>query len=354
MYKFKGTAEYERNVRMIDEMAELKGKIVLGSSWALAAMFGRGETKQQVLEKQESNSPVFFAQNYLSEWVGSVENALVNIGDVLDLRTIANPVNEVKSKEDREIYLSMDVARSSKDSASQSSIAVLEVKRNKKMKISRIRLINLINLEKGLSFERQTVDLKRLKHKYDAKMIIIDGNTLGAGIIDEALKEHADPITGESLGCWDTVNTDQKPHEEDAEKIIYDLKAQGVNNDIIINFIDMIEGKKLLLLEKKQDAGYDVKDQETYKKEILPHLQVDFLIEEIANLKLKQLSSGKLGIERVTRRLDKDRFSAVAYGCYYIMKFEDDYQEEAQDNIRDFIMFSDSKNKRRGRRFTVV
>ena len=60
---YRGSSEYERNLKMLDEMAELKGKIVLGSDWRLACEgFGRGEPKSQILEKKEKLSPIFFGQ----------------------------------------------------------------------------------------------------------------------------------------------------------------------------------------------------------------------------------------------------------------------------------------------------
>lgn len=66
---FRGSDEFEKNLLMIDEMAELKGKMVLGSDWQLACTFGRGETKSQLLEKKAKLSPTFFAMNYESKWV---------------------------------------------------------------------------------------------------------------------------------------------------------------------------------------------------------------------------------------------------------------------------------------------
>src|SRR5690606_41686573 len=68
---FRGSDEFERNILMIDEMAELKGKLVLGSDWQLACSFGRGETRSQLLEKKAKLSPTFFALNYESRWVGA-------------------------------------------------------------------------------------------------------------------------------------------------------------------------------------------------------------------------------------------------------------------------------------------
>lgn len=334
---FRGTDEYERNLQMIDDMAELKGKMVLGADWQLAERYGRGETKSQILDKKSKLSPTFFAMNYESKWVGATDGALVDINKIMALRSLKKP--EFKGDNKSEYILSMDVARSNKDSNNQSSIAVLKIHRGKNGRIIRIRLVNIINLPNGLNFNAQAIELKRLKKTYNAKIIVVDGNGLGTGVVDELLQETIDPDTGESLGCWATINTDQQPEIQESEDIVYNLHSQGINSDIIINFIDMIESKKIMLLEKRQNADYDVNDIASYKK-IEPHIQTDLLLEEIANLKLKRLPSGKYNVEQVTSKIDKDRYSAFAYGLWYIKNFEDNVDSNENVDVSAFNFFN--------------
>lgn len=318
---FRGTDEFERNIMMVDQMANLEGRIVLGSDWQLACHYNRGEPKSQILEKKEKLSPTFFAMNYESRWVGSVDGSLVDINKVMDLRTLASC--ETSATKKGEYIISMDVARSNKDSNNQSSIAILKLNRGKSGKVSRVKLVNLINLPTGLNFTAQTIELKKIAKLFNAKVVIVDGNGLGSAVVDEAMKENIDPLTGEILDCWDTINNDKEPEVKGADKIIYDLHSQGINSDIIINFIDIIESKKLQLLMKNDSKDYDINDSEYIKNNVLPFVQTDLLLEEIANLKLKRLPSGKYTIEQVTKKIDKDRYSAVAYGLWYIKEFED-------------------------------
>lgn len=324
---FRGSDEYERSLKMIDDMANLKGVMVMGSDWQLACHYNRGEPKSKILEKKDKLSPTFFAMNYESRWIGVKDGALVDINKVMDLRTITSP--EFKSNKRNDYIIAMDVARSDNESNNQSSIAVFKLHRSKNGRIKQIRLINLINLPNGLNFTDQAIELKRIRSAYKAKAVVIDGNGLGTAIIDEVLKDTLDPNTGESLGCWKTMNTEREPEINDAEEIVYDLHAQGINSDIIVNFIDMVESKKLLLLEKKDNANYDINDENAIKS-IAPHLNTDALIEEIANLKLKKLSSGKYTVERVTKKIDRDRYSAVAYGLWYIKNYEDNYEQDEE------------------------
>lgn len=324
---FRGTSEYERNLKMYRDMINLKGVMVLGADWQLAHSYGRGETKAQILSKKERLSPTYFALNYESKWVGASSGALIDIKKMMDLRTITKP--EYKSDGKSEYVLSMDVARSESDSNNQSSIAVFRLSRSKNGRIKNIRLINLINLPNGLRFDEQTLELKRIRKAFNAKAVIIDGNGLGSAIIDEALKETFDPQTGENLGCWDTINTDKEPEVKDAEEIIYDFNPQAHNSDMIINFIDMVESKKLLLLEKIDNANYDINSDEEVKK-IAPHLQTDILLEEVANLKLVEKSNRKYSVEQVVRKINKDRYSAVAMGLWYIKNFEDNSESTSE------------------------
>lgn len=331
---FRGSDEFERNLRMLDEMAELKGKMVIGSDWQLAVNYGRGEPKSALLEKKSKASPTFFAMNYESKWVGASDGALVSINKVIDLRTLSSP--EFKGDNKSEYIISVDVARSSSQNNNQTSISVLKLKRNKDGKILKIYLVNLINLPNGLNFTAQSIEVKRIKNLYDAKVVVVDTNGVGAGLKDELLKDTIDPITGDNLGCWNTINTDDEPESSENEKIVYALTSQGINHDIIVNFIDMVESSRLQLLIKNTDNNYDINDKEHALK-LLPHTQTDLLLEEIANLKLKQLGSGKFTVEQLTRRVDKDRYSSLSMGLWYIKNFMDKVKERPVVNPYDFF-----------------
>lgn len=337
---FRGSDEFERNILMIDEMAELKGKIVMGSDWQLAVNYGRGEPKSAILDKKSKNSPTFFAMNYESKWVGASDSALVNITKVIDLRTLTTP--EFKGDGKSEYVLGVDVARSSSQNNNQSSIAIIKIKRNKEERIIRLSLVNLINLPNGLNFTGQAIEVKRIRNRYEAKRVVVDVNGVGSGLRDELLKEAFDPTTGDSLGCWDTMNTDDQPEIPRSPKLVYALTAQGINNDIIINFIDAIEGSKLQLLMKNADNNYDINDND-YAKKMYPFIQTDLLIEEVANLKLKQNPNGKYTIEQLTKRVDKDRYSALAMGLWYIKNFEDKVKDKTNQNANDFFFMRQPK-----------
>lgn len=318
---FRGSDEYQRSIQMYKGMVNLSGEMVLGSSWFLACWYGRGSSKSQILKKKKEMSPIAFAQNYESKWVGCADNALVNINKLMNCRSLTNTQKEAKN--DEEFYLGVDVARSQNTNNNQSSVCVAKVKRNKdRSKIISVDIVNIINIPNIMNFTAQACIIKKIRKRYNAKAVVMDGNGLGAGLIDECLKESFDPITNESLGCWNTINDDNTPEApEEAEQILYNLKAQSVQSKVVTNFIDMVASGRLRLLCNKQLNDFTISEQDDFDNEVAPFIQTDCLFEEVANLKLKQLPSGGVTIEKVVKKLDKDRVSALIYVLWYINEY---------------------------------
>ena len=328
---FKGSDEYQRSVDMVKDMVNLKGKIVLGSSFWLPCWFGRGSTKSQIFQKKRDMTMISFAQNYESEWVGASSGALVNINKLMNCRSLTKPVLSSTNKDD-EFYIGVDVARSQNTSNNQSFISVVKVNRTKdKSKIVSMDLVNLINIPNILNFTAQACTVKKYRKMYNAKAVVVDGNGLGAGLIDELLKESFDPVTKESLGCWDTINDDNEPEVPDiAEKILYNLKAQSAQSKIVTNFIDVVDSGKFRMLEAKKQSDFTELEYEDFDNCVAPYLQTDCLFEEIANLKLKHLNNGGVTIEKVVSKLDKDRVSATIYVLWLINEFYRDVYSQSE------------------------
>lgn len=329
---WRGSDEHSRNIAMIKNMIDLKGEIVLGSNWMLASWYGRGSTKSQILQKKSKMSSLAFDQNYGGRWTGTTTGALVNINNLIRCRSLETP--ELFCTDDKDDYfIGVDVARSENSSNNQSSLVVGKVIRDKfTNRILFIDIVNIINIPNVLNFTKQAIIVKKAKLAYNAKMVIVDGNTIGSGLIDELLKTNYDPDTKQTLECWDTINTDNEPEVKGAEKCLYDMKAQGTNTRVITIFIDMIDSGKLRLLEKNSNilSETEIKD---IKSEVMPFFQTDCLFEEIINLKLKSVNGGKsLSVEKVVKRIDKDRYSALAYMLWYVNEFESKVYQPKKEN----------------------
>ena len=176
---FKGSDEYQRSVDMSQDMINLNGKIILGSSFWLPCWYGRGSTKSQIFQKKRDMTMVSFAQNYESKWVGASNGALVNINKLMNCRSLPSPIIQSKNESD-EYYLGVDVARSQNTNNNQSFIAVVKVNRSKdKSRIVSMDLVNLINIPNIMNFTAQACVVKKYKQLYNAKAVVVDGNGLG-------------------------------------------------------------------------------------------------------------------------------------------------------------------------------
>ena len=318
---YRGSDEYNRSVRMVNGMRNCTGDIVLGSSWKLPCYYGRGSTKAQILKKKKNTNPIFFAQNYEQEWVGCANNALVDVNKLMATRTLEMPILEAQRESD-EYYIGVDVARSENTNNNQSAIIIIKAIRNPVNKrISELQVVNILGVSNKMNFKNQACLIKKIKKQYRAKMVIIDGNGIGAGLVDQLLSCSYDPITGENLGCFDTINTDNKPEISTEEKCVFDMKAQSYQTKVISYFINAVDSGILKMLVRKQEQDFSDKEREFYDKSVLPFVNTELLFMEIANLKLKILSSNNLTVEKAVRKIDKDKFSALSYAIFYIFEF---------------------------------
>lgn len=337
---FRGSDEWVRSVQMYRDMLDCKGEIVLGAGWMLACWMGRGSRKDQILKKKRDMTSVSFARNYEEKWVGAVDNQLVDIKSLLKIRTLTDPVyNNADGK--REIILGVDVARSANTNNNKTIISVLELHHANNGLIRQMDLINMYLVTNQLNFTVQACLVKQIQQQYKAKVIVVDTNGLGKGLLDELLKPNVDIQTGDTYPAWDTINGEIKSDYKDAIELVFalnsqerDIKTGGrINNSVIVNFIACVEGQKIRLLEERRDNEFDITDiQECLK--FAPYEQTNALVEEIANLKIKHLTNGEVTVERVLNKIDKDRYSSLAYALWWAMTFDNTLKTDDRDLVR--------------------
>ena len=66
-------------------------------------------------------------------------------------------------------------------------------------------------------------------------------------------------------------------------------------------------------------------------EELSPLVLQNFMLEEIANLKLKTLPSGAITVEKTVSKMNKDRFSCLAYCIFYILEYTNNIQEPVNE-----------------------
>lgn len=348
---YKNSDEYEQILKVLHDMIGLNGSFVFGSDWRIPIHFGR--QKMSTINKARDRNIIRFRQNYLCDWIGVSDGGLVNISKLMKAMILEKPELECpKDKNGKfllnEYIISADIARSNSENNNKTQIVVLKIIRDKSGRVRQVQAVNMINPPNGLNYEEQSIVIKRFFYKYGGnldmnksrvKAIIIDANGVGQGIVEKLLEEQTDYQTNDELGAFATINTEDKCQPY-APKLVYALKAQGINSDIIRIFIGYVESNKLKLLRKIDDMkeNDEFMGLESSVKDAMEHacLNAQFLIDEVANLKLKKTeSSGKYSVEQVVKRVDKDRWSALVYGLYYIDLFmnEDEIPEDDDDDL---------------------
>ena len=99
------------------------------------------------------------------------------------------------------------------------------------------------------------------------------------------------------------------------------MKAQGQQTKVVSYFINAVDSNILHMLTRKQEQDFTDKEREFFDKNVAPFMNTELLFMEITNLRLKVLSGNNLKVEKVVRKIDKDKFSALSYGIFYIMEF---------------------------------
>lgn len=335
---FRGTEEFQRNLNMVDDMANCKGSFVFGAGWELPVFFGL-TTKKFIMDikNDPTTSATAFDMNYSSKWVGASESALVNMDKVIALRKPSLKV-ELKATTNAEYVISMDVARSKSESNNQSAIVVGKLNRNKDGSIKSVDIVNIVIPPNGLTFTEQAIILKRMQKAYNAIAVVVDTNGLGKGIGDRCIEELEDRETGETFEAWDCINDETfKSKILNSPKILYSLNATGVNTNIIVNFWDYVEGVKLNLLPNEKNAKIDSKISEIDKINVISsHMRTDLLLEQLSNLEVENVN-GKYKIKQITKKIEKDIYSALVYLLFYVQNYENNKRNMSRDYTQYFM-----------------
>lgn len=207
----------------------------------------------------------------------------------------------------------------------------------------------------------QAPRLKKLIQLYEPREIIIDGNGPGIGLLDAMATPSFDAKTGEQFPAYYVFNNDhhlppeKKSVSEEPEPaynaIIYDIKAGAANDDAIhSNFFSQINNGtvsflanerivKDKLLQTRKGQKMSLYDRRVY---LLPYEMTSRLMDELNNLRLKPTGiQNQFKVERISRSIEKDRFSALEYCLYRVKYYEDQATRKAKKkDINQYIFFS--------------
>lgn len=320
---------YEKFRGLYDEMQSGKPTIVLITDYRMGVYFGTMD--MEVVEEKKNDpsySPLSFDREYMSIFTGSSEQSLVTSDDINKCRVLKSPMHRA-TKADKEnpnimFVLAYDVARSEGSSNAQSALVVIRCENRGDGTFTK-QVVNIYNHE-GTHFTKQAQFLKEKVNDFGANILIVDHNGLGKGLTDELVKEI------DSNPPYAVVNDDRYIEYKKSNSIpilfLFNSASKELKNSNVVNhFMTTVASHdiQMLVSETTMRSSLPI-DKSNDMRLLMPHIQTDIMIEEIMNLEYVQTGNTTTA-KQISKSIQKDRYSALSYGLYWI------YLEE-QKNIK--------------------
>ena len=329
---------YAKCNEIYEDMLSGKSAFFVGNSFELPCLYGQLDI-DFIEEKRESPtfSTMDFMREYESIYTGSNSDSLVAEDKLKKCRRIGIAEWEASKDIHAEYVLAYDVARSEGKENALSALSVIKITPRSDGNYIK-EVVNIFSSE-GQHDTWQARFLKQKVKEFSARILIIDANGIGSGVVDQLVLDLDD-----GNPPYKVVNDDKehwKRYElDDGIPMVFALKSQNVNtknSDMITHFMKTFAKMDISLLKNPYEGIKDLekKNKKKFKDDDVedlvaceaPYLLTDLLCEEIMNLKHKQ-KGNVTEIEVVSRRIPKDKFSSLMYGLFWI------YLQEKDNKIR--------------------
>lgn len=348
----------------INAVLRPKEYFVWGVSYEVGLHYGL-QDKAAILDQRYSStmSEDSFSRENLSIWTGGASDAWLDSKRLTKHRTLLKCERQRQENcPNAEMFyeIGVDVARYSANTA----VMVIKVFPGPTGFRKNVVYTEVIH---GANYiTEQAPRIKKLIQLFQPREIVIDGNGPGIGLLDAMALPSVDLKTGEQFPAYYAFNNDhhlpsEMKTESDEPKpqynaIIYDIKAGSSNDDAIhSNFFSQVNNGtvsflahervvKDKLLKTKKGQKMSIYDRRVY---LLPYEMTSRLMDELNNLRLKPTGiQNQFKVERISRSIEKDRFSSLEYGLYRIKYYEDKAMNKRK--MRNFSNYAFFSPKKRG------
>lgn len=328
--------------------------MILGGDYKLAIL--EGAVKEDMVEEMKLDgtyNEASFDREYGSIWSGDVDNAYFS-SDVFEKhRVLLQPEKEFSKRSSKNAFyvIGVDVGRK----GCNSEACVIKVT-PQPQGTSLKSLVNIYSLE-AEHFEDQSIHLKKLYFKYKARIMVIDANGIGSGLVDYMVKSQIDPETGDELvpfgvegGTYEEAVSDYKKFKTDnmEKDAMYLIKANApINTDAHAYVQTQMSSGKIKFLIDEQTAkvkltstkvGQNMTPEER-NDYLMPFQQTSILKEQLMNL-IEDNEGQNIILKQNNRSIPKDKFSAFEYALYYIREDEKRRRKRKKFSIADMMFFS--------------
>jgi hypothetical protein len=206
-------------------------------------------------------------------------------------------------------------------------------------------------------FEEQAIHIKKLYYKYKARIIAIDANGLGVGLVDFLTVRQVDPETGDELPAFGVEGGTSDEAIEQYKKIkgpeveegaLYLIKANAPINTEAYTYVQtqISSGKIKFLIDEGQakmklmatKIGQNMEINERNER-LQPFVYTTILKSQMLNL-VQENDGVNIILKQSNKGIKKDKFSAFIYGLYCIKQMEDQKKKKKATSIADLIFFS--------------
>jgi hypothetical protein len=338
---------FQKMTEVYQDMINGKSAFSVGNSYELPCLHGQLDYDfVEELKESPTYSIMDFMREYESIWTGSSSDSLVADDKLNDCRTLGIAEWEHCGDKDVEYVLAYDVARNEGDANANSCLVVIKITPKGNGDYYK-EIVNLFSME-GTHDLLQAKFLKEKVREFKAKILVVDANGLGSGVVDNlVLKIDDNPP-------YKVINDERydKYAQSDSIPILFALKSQNrdtKDSDMVNNFMKLFNKKGVRLLKSSHEGLKElekkmkrrIKDSEEQVQLELPYVYTDVLCEEILNLKYKQQGNSTKA-EQISKRIKKDKFSATLYGLYWIYLEEQKNKIYTDNSIEDYLFFMQS------------
>jgi len=325
---------YQKLREVYQDMVNGKSAFCLGNSYELPCLHGQLDYDFiEELRESPTYSIMDFMREYQSIWTGSSSDSLVSDDKLKKSRIVGVAEWEHCGDDKIEYCLAYDVSRNEGDANALSCLVVIKMTPKDNGDYLK-EIVNIFSME-GQHSLLQAKFLKQKVREFKARILVIDNNGLGVSVTDQLVLDLNDGNPPYSV----VNDSDYDKYKlNNSIPMVFALKAQNKetkNSDMINHFMQVFNKLDIGLLKTEHEGikslekklKHKIKDSEELSNAQIPYILTSNLCEEILNLTYKQAGS-ETRIDRVSRSIQKDKFSALMYGLYWI------YLQEKKNKIK--------------------
>lgn len=348
---YKNTFSYDKLIQILCQaVARPEDNMVIGGSWRVPVIEGlldRDFVTQLKLDGTFNEAS--FEREYESKWTGDIEKAFFS-NEVFDRNRILNlPEYKPNGRANSKSYylMGVDVGRF----GCTTEVCIFKVT----PAVTGTPLKQLVNIYtfEAEHFGVQALKLKKLFLQYGCKIAVVDGNGLGAGLVDFLVTDQIDPDTGEMLFNWGVENDSDRKYKnfetpDTIHNALYIMKANAALNTEMYAYCQtqMQHGKikfliddtvaKNKLMAQAQGKKMSPEQRAEYLK---PFVQTNILKEQMANL-VEETEGANIILKPNNRKIKYDKVSALIYGLYWCKLQEDKGRKRRSRDLSSMVLFS--------------